>query len=104
MAKDKFKSIDELREEMDFNNKFTISYAGENYTIHLSLEDGKDKFYAFNIKINKRVPGYDTFDEMLDNLKAPDGKTLREFLLDAEVEWADVGIGEMGAMNGPGRA
>ena len=91
---DKFKSIDELREELDLHNQFTIKYAGERYEIEPPWDDEpySGKYLIYNLNDNgdldgdnKILPNFATFDEMLDSFKAHDGKIMREFILEAEI-------------------
>ena len=104
-SKEKFKSIDSLREELEFMNQFTIFYNGERYEIEPPWKGGKfsGKYLMYKLNDNGEfdgdiefLPNFATFDEMLDNFKAHDGKTMREFILEAFIEWADVDIGSMG--------
>jgi hypothetical protein len=89
MNGNKFENIDDLHNELTImGNEFDISYKGGEYFISCgSFNGGKKKFYASNTNnAEEESFEYDTFDEMLDNFKAADGKSLREFLLDTEIE------------------
>jgi len=97
-----FKSLDSLREELEFNNQFTIFYKGEYYEIEPPYDDGKFLIYKHNENGEfggniENIPSFATYDEMLDNFKAHDGRTMREFILEAYVTDAAVTLGHMPA-------
>jgi len=94
-SEEKFESLDSLREELDRFNQFTVYYKGELYEIEPPREGGKFSgkylIYKLNYKFEfdgdiEFLPNFATFDEMLDSFKAHDGRTMREFILEACVE------------------
>jgi len=80
----RFESLKELYEGLAIKgHEYETSYNGKEYSFsNCSYNGKKRKFY---VTTDEDSFEYDTFDELLDNFKE-DGKNLREFILDMEVE------------------
>jgi hypothetical protein len=80
----RFESLEELHKGLAImGHEYETFYNGKEYSFsNCSYNGKKRKFYASTDEVSFE---YDTFDEMLDNFKE-DGKSLREFILDMEVE------------------
>jgi len=78
---DKFESIEEFLKEFDINGcEYRFEYNGEEYQTCWS----NGKFSISDCIEHGKWWAYDTIDEMLDNFKAKNGKTMREFILDVD--------------------
>jgi len=80
----RFENLEELHKGLVITgHEYETSYNGKMYSFsNCSYNGKKRKFY---VSTGEDSCEYDTFDEMLDNYKE-DGKRLREFILDMEVE------------------
>ena len=79
--REEFGSVEEFSKEFELNGcEFSFEYNGELYQTCWS--NGK---YSISdcIEIGKWW-AYNSLDEMLDNFKAKNGKTMREFILDVK--------------------
>ena len=78
---DKYESIEEFFNEFKTNGyEYRFEYEGKEYqTWYFEGKLGIDECGG-----NGRGGAYNTFDEMLDNFKADNGKTMREFILEAD--------------------
>ena len=78
---DKYESIEEFFSEFKTNGyEYRFEYDGKEYQTWYF----KGKIGIGESNENKECWEYDTFDEMLDNFKADNGKTMREFILEAD--------------------
>ena len=83
MIENKFESIEEVYKMFSRRESIELAYNGKEY--FLSSEDTRGNFtIATNLSNDNPIP-FDTLDELLDNYKE-DGKPLREFILDMEIE------------------
>ena len=80
----RFENLEEFHKGLVITgHEYETSCNGKTYSFsNCSYNGKKRKFY---VSTNEDSYGYDTFDEMLDNFKE-DGRSLREFILDMEVE------------------
>jgi hypothetical protein len=89
----RFKSIEEVRiASTGYGcNEMELTYNGKEYFIASEFEDRKNRKrkWKFSIALNHQNDNpieYNTLDELLDNYKE-DGKTIREFILEMEIEF-----------------
>ena len=76
---DKYESIEEFANEFKINGcEYCFEYEGKEYQTWYS----EGKIGIGESTGNGEWWEYATFDEMLDNFKADNGKTMREFILD----------------------
>jgi YHS domain-containing protein len=82
----KFKNMDELYDRLvNMWYEYVLSYKGKEYFLSWYREDTTNIFSIGRTWLDEDPFQYDTFDEMLDNFKE-NGKSLREFLSEAEIE------------------
>ena len=78
--REEFESVEEFIKEFDLNGcEFSFEYNDEYYQTWWD----KGKVGLSDCKTRKWWE-YNTVDEMLDNFKAKNGKTMREFILDVK--------------------
>ncbi|MCL2139434.1 MAG: hypothetical protein FWH41_07890 [Treponema sp.] len=81
-----FESINEFEYELvTMTHEYQISHNSKEYFLSRYPMKGKKIFTIATNWQNEDPFEYDSLDEMLDNFKAEDGKSLREFILEAKV-------------------
>lgn len=85
----KFESLDELYTQTAVvEHEYSLFYEGKGYFIMAYRRKGKQIFSFATDPHNESAVEYNSFDELLDTFEK-DGKKLREFILDMEIdqEW-----------------
>ena len=82
----KFDSIEGLKYGFNMGGEYDISYNGYEYHLYCYPKGKKESFAVQIPKEDYLEYTYNSFDEMLDGYMAQDGKTLREFILLADVD------------------
>ena len=84
----RFESIDNIYNRLIImGHDYQFSYNGGEYFLSRYSVKGKKIFTIAENYQNDDPLEFNTFDELLDNYKADNGKPAREFLLEADIEY-----------------